>query len=405
MKKMDLITTPKKTGTVAVLVAGIMACTNASAAGQAKNLYTVDLATWGVKSYAINLTSGAVTVQSPVRSLSDTPFSLAGTADGKFIFGSTRSSDILTFATSSNGQLPPTDFNPPSFSVGLGVWQTVLHPNNKFAYALGTAYNITPLLVNQSTGALTSNGATIATGLGPHAVIEPTGKFLYAATGGLGFIADPVNTGQIFSYRIDQKSGALTRIQKLALQSDELLTGVSHPHAVAAAPNGKFIAVTELADAANPSLKATRTFTIGDNGTLSPAGDDMSASGRNNVAVQIHPSSGYVFVSSVVLSGGGSIVAYKATPANGALMSKASEIVLAADETPGPMAMDPSGAFLFVLLRRETNRPTASFDTSLAAFAVSSEGKLTLRARTMIEHDTGTAHSSLVDLVLGQKTQ
>jgi 6-phosphogluconolactonase (cycloisomerase 2 family) len=338
--KMDLITTlKKKAGPVAALVAGIMACTNADAAGQAKYLYTLDLANWAVKSYSIDLSSGAVTLQSPVRAVSDTPFSLAGSANGKFIFGSTRSSDILSFATNTNGQLPPVEVSLPTFAVGLGVWQTVLHPNNKFAYALGTAYNITPLLVNQTTGALSSNGAAVATGVGPHAAIEPTGRFLYAAAGGLGFISDPPNTDNIWAYSINQTNGTLSRIG-----NPLKLPAFSHPVAITAAPNGKFIVITDGADALEEhlSLKDIRTYLIGSNGGLTPVSTkvagkktDGTPDGTVAVAVQIDSASKFVFVSKVKPSAAGRVTAYSVDPTTGALGTTVSEVVLAANETVG----------------------------------------------------------------------
>jgi 6-phosphogluconolactonase (cycloisomerase 2 family) len=408
--KMDLNSTmSKKAGAATVLAASLLTCAAADA-GQAKFLYTLDLGSGTVKSYTIGLSNGSLTLLPPVTSTRDTPFSLAASPDGKFIYGTNRDSDVLTFAADSAGRLPfnggaPSDPNSvPTFSVGLGVWQTIVHPNGVLAYALSPVSNVSPLLVDQATGALgTNSGASaVQAGVGPRGVIDPTGKFLYTANGGVGFISDPPHTDNISAFNIDPVSGALSPVTG----SPFLLPQFSGPGSITVSANGKLIAITDVGDAQHTNLRDIRTYRIGNNGALTLAGSPISTGSNTAGGVQFDPSGKFLFALSGPASGTGveHVVAYSVDLTTGALGAKVSDVALAANESPVLTAMDPSGKFLFVVIHRETSRSLANFDTFVAAYTVSPTGTLTQSVRTMVEHDANGGHTFLTDMVLGQRT-
>lgn len=132
--------------------------------------------------------------------------------DGKFLYVSDLGTDkIMIYQVKKNGKLQPA--NTPFFksTSGAGPRHFAFHPSGKFAFSVNELTStITSLLVNRSTGALTSieemnmfpedfKGTTYAADV--H--VSPDGKFVYASNRG---------HDSLVIFAIDQATGKLTLV-------------------------------------------------------------------------------------------------------------------------------------------------------------------------------------------------
>lgn len=132
--------------------------------------------------------------------------------DGKFLYVSDLGTDkIMIYQVKKNGKLQPA--NTPFFksTSGAGPRHFAFHPSGKFAFSVNELTStITSLLVNRSTGALTSieemnmfpedfKGTTYAADV--H--VSPDGKFVYASNRG---------HDSLVILAIDQATGKLTLV-------------------------------------------------------------------------------------------------------------------------------------------------------------------------------------------------
>ncbi len=143
---------------------------------------------------------------------------------------------IDAFSVSSSGALSPVAGSPfpmPSGWLGLYVDSIAIDPAGKFLYVPNAAANqVVGFTVDGASGALGSiPGSPFATGASPQeAVVHPSGKFLYVSDGN-----DP--QGGISAFTIDSSSGAPSSISGSPFPT---MTG-GGPDGLLIDPTGKFL--------------------------------------------------------------------------------------------------------------------------------------------------------------------
>lgn len=183
----------------------------------------------------------------------------------------------------------------------------------EFAYLVNQAGNsITPLVINETTGALAVNGANIPTGSVPLALaLDPTGRYVYALNS-----AD--NT--ISSYLGNPANGLLVSA------GAALGTGISGPQSVVVDASGKYVFV------ANSTAQTISGFAINPaSGTLSSIGTPASNSCLSSPAGAVPPV-GQVFCSLASVSSNGNNYLYVTNPTANSI----SEYVISAGTLTAP---------------------------------------------------------------------
>lgn len=225
----------------ALLVAAVLDVASASP----KFLYTLHN-NQALRGFAINSNTGALTpLPGSPWIVPEYPFNLGmgkGPA-GKFLYPVSPDSFVTSgFAVdATTGALTPVPGSPFPFPPN-GVAMTV-HPSGKFAYLSAIDYDISPFVVNPSTGKLTASGNVATAGVYPRLAIEPNGKCLYSINRGISFTNDPAKTNNISAFTVDQTTGSLTEIA-----GSPFPTG-NHPWSFTFHPSGKYLLVSSNASA------------------------------------------------------------------------------------------------------------------------------------------------------------
>jgi 6-phosphogluconolactonase (cycloisomerase 2 family) len=352
-------------------VLGLSAITTAEAGP--KFLYTLHN-NQALRGFSLDPTTGALTVlPGPVADVGELPmlFSMGKAPGGAFLY-SVSAYDEVTFGFAVNattGALTPVPGSPVPFPPD-GIAMTV-HPSGKFAYLSAVAYDISPFIVNPTTGAITASGNVATGGVYPRLGIEPKGKCLYSLNRGISFINDPSKTNNISAFTVDQTSGALTEIS-----GSPFATGAS-PEALAFHPTGKFLIVSSLSQA------QLRTYAIDPTAcTLTQKATLSKVTGE----LLFEPTGRFVYASSGPTANSITELSFNAT--TGALTQIGT--VSTGKLTGGQMAMDPSGKFLISIQSNLSgqNAPiqAASYTINATTGALSlSSGPVTIDGDSPVE--------------------
>jgi 6-phosphogluconolactonase (cycloisomerase 2 family) len=247
------------------------------------------------------------------------------------------------------GSIPGgTDFN-----------RAVIDPSGRWLYATDHGLNMVfAFSINQSTGALTAIGAGVATGTGPiDVLVTPNDSYLYVINNGANSVS---------AYTIGA-TGALTA----ATGPTTVLNG---PLFGAIDPTGTYLFVPDAGD------NTVVTFTIAADGSLT-AGTPFPVTGAIHVqVVAVDPTSKFLYT---VDSPGGST-------GNGnlyALSIGAGGVLTATINTgnPYPLGKGPTG--VYVDPTGKIVEVANSFDNTLSVFTAAADGSLT--ADSLVE--TGSA--------------
>ena len=245
---------------------------------------------------------------------------------------------------------------------GTGVDHAVIDPSGRWLYAVDYGLNMVfAYSINQSTGALTAIGAGVATGTGPiDVLVTPDDQFLYVIN----------NTGNSVSAYTIGVIGALTA----ATSPTTILNGPAYG---AIDPTGTYLFVP------NRGNNSIVPFTIGSKGSagILTAGTPFTVTGATSVqAVAVDPTSKFLYTvdSPGGSSGNGNLYALS-IGAGGVLtatINSGNPYPLGAG--PIGVAVDPTGTIVAV---------ANSFNNTLSVFTAAADGSLT--ADKLVE--TGSA--------------
>jgi 6-phosphogluconolactonase (cycloisomerase 2 family) len=253
---------------------------------------------------------------------------------------------------------------------------------HRFVYvASQTSKTIDGFSVDDSTGMLTSLGAPAATiGVPTHLVVEPSGRFLYVTTRDVA----AANDGWVTTWTIDQADGTLTsfdthQVADLALwtitdppgsflyvASKTTVAGGAKVTAFAidagdghltVSPNPPAAASGVVAIGYHPKMRVLYAVLGSANAVVAFSADPVSGdltiipgaaggSGLSPSSVTIAPNGKFGYVSYLDPTGTGHVSAFSVNPANGKLVTPATQY--ADGLHPSDLAMDGNGSFLYV---------------------------------------------------------
>ena len=256
---------------------------------------------------------------------------------------------ITTYSIGSNGALSQVDSPLQPTSPYYPVFET-MDPKGPFVFCLdlstnGTSNDLQVYSIG-SNGALTlvpGSTVTLAT-VGNSLTVDPTGTFLYISTAG----------GPILAYRIGV-NGTLTAVKG----SPFTLQGVSSP-VFYHRPSGKFL----YAAGFGGSSGAVAAYRIDSNGALTivPGSPFQASTGVQGLySVTIDPTSSDLFTLDISNS---RIFAYN-IGSNGALTPVSGSPF--ATPSAGPLALDPTGQFLYVGNASGNNNEVSVYSNSAGA--------------------------------------
>lgn len=252
---------------------GIAVLPNQSAA------YVANAVGGTVNSFAINNTTGAVTLIPLSSPGSNNPFGIAMDRLGRFLWTANYGfHTVQTFAINGSGVLAGS--TPVSTQNGL-PYAIAAHPTMDFVYtAHQSNFALTAFSVNTTTGALTqiqslTNVVTSANAL----AIDPSGRFAYVVSGG----------GGICAFGINATTGVLSSVGCANTASS------GGTWSVAMHPGGQFLYTTSDSTSNNVSIFSINQTT----GALTLSGSPATA-GSNPRGVTVAPSGNYLYVTNYV---------------------------------------------------------------------------------------------------------
>jgi 6-phosphogluconolactonase (cycloisomerase 2 family) len=211
-----------------------------------------------------------------------------------------------------------------TIAAGTGPTFVAVHPSGKFAYVVNQGSNdISMYTIDGTTGALTSMGPIAATSATQLAV-DPSGRFAYVAN---------LKLNNVSMYMLDATTGALTL-------AGTVPTG-TNPSSVTVDPSGKFAYV------ANSTSNDVSMYVINPiTGTLEPSGSIVAGTRPDYVTVD--PSGKFAYAANCgdLLAVSGDVSMYSVDLSTGTLNSVGT---IGAGGCPGPLAVDPSGKFAYVV--------------------------------------------------------
>jgi 6-phosphogluconolactonase (cycloisomerase 2 family) len=345
-------------GTAPNIITGTTTLTVAAAV--ARFAYVPNGLDSSISVYAPHAASGAFT---PLGKISATqPQQVVIHPSGMFLYsidGDTGPTTITAYTIDPVGGALTNSGVAGSIPGGTAVDHAVIDPSGRWLYAVDHGLNkVFAFFVNQSTGALTAIGAGLATGTGPiDVLVTPNDKYLYVIN----------NAGNSVSAYTIGAAGALTP----ATGPTTVLNG---PLFSAIDPTGTYLFVPDAGD------NTVVTFTIAADGSLT-AGTPFAVTGATHVqVVAVDPTSKFLYT---VDSPGGS-------SGNGNLhaLSIGTGGVLTAtinSGNPYPLGAGPIG--VYVDPTGKIVEVANSFDNTLSVFTAAADGSLT--ADSLVE--TGSA--------------
>lgn len=241
--------------------------------------------------------------------------------------------------------------NPPTGALPSAI---ALHPSNRFAYVTNKLdKNISQYLIGEDGSLGTMTPATVSVpgdGFPVTAVVDPSGRFLYAA----------YNDGKVVRFIIGT-DGALASTGTASVAAG------GQPAALHICPSGtNLYAANSLSDSVSQYGIQSN---LGGDGTLLSLNPATVQAGTVPYFVATDPSGGFVYVAN---SNGGSISQYEVS-SSGALKTPPSVVSVGANASgcPYSIAIDPSGRYAYVVDSRET-------DGSVWRYPISETGARTL---------------------------
>lgn len=274
---------------------------------------------------------------------------VAAAAPGFIYVANLPTAIILAFAIDPNtGALTPVAGSP--FQTELGGASMTTDPTGKYLYIAG-GNAVFAHAIDPSTGALSRiPGSPFSTGALVDALsisVDFTGKFLYTADFG-GDGTNPNDPNSISEFGIDSTTGVLTLIPQAAA-------------CVAATPPILGLATAVVADPASGLLFATSengivcSFSINSQGELQPVAGSPFSLGANAAnldprGVAVDPSGKFLYTSNFLSTGLDDVSAFSIAPGVGSLTEVPGSPFTngkGVDDGPTAVAIDPLGRFLY----------------------------------------------------------
>jgi 6-phosphogluconolactonase len=234
---------------------------------------------------------------------------------------------FLAACSSSSGGITPSGVTP---AAQLRLTQNATHAaGQQYVYVSDwNTGNVDTYAIDAKSGALKSLGLSVTAGTEPQPVtIDPTGKFAYVANFG---------TNNVSAYTIDAASGALTPVA-----GSPFAVGTA-PDGATTDPKGKFVYV------ANSGSDDVYAFAIdASSGALTPvAGSPYTVAG-SALWVAVDPKGKFAYVAYANASGAGDVAGYTINGSTGALKPVAGS-PFSTGSSPGWMTADPNDKYLYV---------------------------------------------------------
>lgn len=252
----------------------------------------------------------------------------------KFFYFVSSCGQIPAAAIGANGVLTPISGSP--FTVGTSLYQMIMTPSGKFAYATDiTNYpqvTIIPVAVNTKSGALTQLSGSVsysgATQI-PIMVMDTAGKFLYVLD----------YNGGVYVYTINAVSGALA-----AVVGSPFSTGSGATTSLAVFPGGTILFATNYTEGGSVSVFKVNRKT----GVLKLAKGSPFLTSGSPYSVAVDPAKHFIYVGYASFNSAISVFRVKA--GTGAL----TEVPGSPFQTLGTyesvnLTTDPTGNFLYSL--------------------------------------------------------
>lgn len=268
-------------------------------------------------------------------------------------------SGISAYSIGSDGILSIVNGSPFTFPKPVGSYSAwmAINPNGSAVYAEnGTTYDFQ---IDSTTGALTLMPGGFSSIGGTQVVIDPRGQFLYVADWYTGlFDSSGDQLAGISGFKIDASSGNL---EPLTNSPFTVPASVTQPEQIVMDPKGQFVYAPFYSSLATGNIAGfTRNPTTGELTAMagSPFASEPTESHSMETGwLSMHPSGKFLYAFNYT---DGSVSAFLIDPSSGALSqiegspfpgqySRTKTVNPAPIATAGPMAADPSGAYLYVL--------------------------------------------------------
>ncbi|MGA2218994.1 MAG: beta-propeller fold lactonase family protein [Terracidiphilus sp.] len=325
--------------------------------------------------FSIDMGSGKPTsIQDlvPANSTTDLASSIAATSPLKYVFSvSNDANGVNAYSVGSNGTLTLVSGSPFPLPSVLDGWPYIgalaINPTNSSLYAVDSGWDLlAEFQIDSTTGALTASPTGFyplqsAVAAPQTEVVAPSGQFLYTTDYYTGTFDSSANEYAGISAFSVNSSGSLSLIPG----SPFLLPTGSQPQQVVMTPSGDFVY------AALFNSSSTAGFSVNsETGVLTPiAGspfDNGSSSFTEASSLAMHPSGKFLYAFNL---NGHNISAFAIDSSSGVLTPIAGSPFAGQNSiyyqngtvaTQGPIAIDPSGSFLYVVC----------FDEELAIYRI-----------------------------------
>jgi 6-phosphogluconolactonase (cycloisomerase 2 family) len=260
--------------------------------------YTANYTSDDITAFSIDQATGALTEVGTEVDANDGPRSMTVEPSGRFAYvANDNSSDVTSFiinqttgALTELGTEVETGLDPLNPNDGLVPKSIAVDPSGRFAYVANTlSSDVTTFRINPATGVLTGVGMTELGGGGATSIaVEPSGRFAYVTR----FSANVITT-----FSIHPISGALTEVNSLV--------GDGFARAVAVDPSGRFAYVANDVSIATPGSSTVTSYRIDQTtGALTKVGTEVVAGGLSN-SVTVDPSGRFAYVTGINIDDNG----------------------------------------------------------------------------------------------------
>jgi 6-phosphogluconolactonase len=216
----------------------------------------------------------------------------------------------------------------------------------------GPGGHILPLTINATSGALTALNPVLGPGNAVTVVADPSNKFLYSSD---------FNTGTVYGYSIDPKSGNLKAVSGSPYSTQ--FSGNGGP--IAIDPGGKFVFFV-----ADPQGDIVTFMRNPSDGTLTPSSAPAVLDTNQPFWLVVDPAAKFLYAADQSDPNGGEISVFAIDSTTGALTSVAgSPFTFQPNSEPWGMAMSSNGQFLFTALWNAGSVAVLSVDSSTGAVA------------------------------------
>jgi 6-phosphogluconolactonase (cycloisomerase 2 family) len=322
--------------------------------------YVANLNSGTISMYAIDAATGLLTpIGTGTVAAGAQPDSIALDPLGKFVFVANRgSSDVSMFSVNATGgALSPIGAGTVT-SGGSNPSAVVVDPSGRFAYVAHADGTVAMLKIDAVTGALAA-GSGASAGKSPSSIaIDPTGRFAYVGNFG---------SNDVSAFAINNSTGALTSL-------GATIAAGQGPQTVLVDPSGNFVYVGNGNDT-QVSIYSMNgsTGALTQVNALPARGNPASlALAQGTSAVTRTGKFLYVVNDAVAMDGtGGEVWMYTVDPSSGALTSTNPPFVAASPGSALAIAADPFGRFVYVALNKccSGSHPPG-FPSAIAMFTV-----------------------------------